>query len=153
MGFIIENRGVTLDGLWGEKLHGDPAVLPPGRAEPSHLMFRTSNLSPTPNSPRIVVRCCGDGPTTKYRLVLHEVQSSTGEDRAVGNQQVLGNASIRNHDKELIAHPDRDEWPIRLSPGAQSALGVPTEDSVTKRWSGRNGVAILVFDVSPEDEG
>ena len=116
-------------------------------------MFGTSELSLSPNSPRVVVRRCGDGPTAEYRLVLHEVQSATGEDRAVGDQQVLGNASIRNHDKELIAHPDREEWSISLSPGAQSALGVPTEEGVAKQWSGRNGMAILVFEVSPEDEG
>jgi hypothetical protein len=48
----------------------------------------------------------------KYRLTLDEILLTTGKDCAVGDQQVLGSACIRNHNKELVAHPEREEWPI-----------------------------------------
>ena len=62
--------------------------------------------------PCVIIRGCGNGAATKYRLILHEILPTTGEDRAVGNQQVLGNARIRDYNKQLVAHPDREEWPI-----------------------------------------
>jgi hypothetical protein len=89
----------------------------------------------------------------KYRLVLHEVQPTTGEDRAVGDQQVLGDASVRDDDKELVAHPDREDWAISPRPSPESALWVTTEESVAEEWTGWNRVPIFVHDVSPEDEG
>jgi hypothetical protein len=55
---------------------------------------RTSDVAWHVNLPRVVVRGRGDGTATKYRLVLHEVQPTTGEDRAIGDQQVLGDPSV-----------------------------------------------------------
>jgi len=69
-------------------------------------MGRQASLSRS--LPRVVVRGRGDGTAAKYRLIFHEIWLATGEDRAIGDQQVLGNARIRNHDEELVAHPDRE---------------------------------------------
>ncbi len=103
--------------------------------------------------PGVVIRSRSDGTAAKYRLVLHEVQSTTGEDRAVGDQQVFGDASIGDHNKELVAHPNREEWAIGPRPGPQGSLGVATKDSVAKQWAGRKRMPIFVYEVSPEDEG
>jgi hypothetical protein len=63
--------------------------------------------------PRVIICGGGDGAATKYRLVLHEILPTAGEDRAVGNQYVLGDARIRDYNKQLVAHPEREDWPIR----------------------------------------
>ena len=68
------------------------------------------------NIPLVTIRGRGDAAATKYRLALHEILLAAREDRAVGNEQVLGNARIRNYNKQLVAHPDREKWPISPRP-------------------------------------
>ena len=68
------------------------------------------------NIPLVTIRSRGDGAATKYRLALHEILLAARENCAVGNEQVLGNARIRNYNKQLVAHPDREKWPISPRP-------------------------------------
>ena len=79
--------------------------------------FSWPRSSPLCNLPLVIIRGCGDGATTKYRLALDKILFATREDGTVGNQQVLGNAGIRNYNEQLIAHPDREERPISPRPG------------------------------------
>ena len=105
------------------------------------------------NLPCIVIRHRGNGEATEDRLTLYEIWLATGEDCTVGDQQVLGNARIRDDNKELIAHPERKEWPVNLRPVPQNTFRIRANGGVTKQWAWRNWVAIFVFEVSPEDGG
>ena len=78
-------------------------MLPPDKRTSSIIRYIGRYL--THYSPRIIICGRGDGAATKYRLVLHEILPTTGEDRAVGNQYILGDARIRDYDKQLVAHP------------------------------------------------
>ena len=116
MGFVIKDRSVSLDGLGSEQLRSNPTM-----QSPVDRSYKTSfswpRSSPLCNLPLVIIRGCGDGATTKYRLALDEILFATREDGTVGNQQVLGNTGIRNYNEQLIAHPDREEWPISPGPG------------------------------------
>jgi hypothetical protein len=113
VGFVVKDRGVSLDGPGGEQLRGNPAMLSPI----DRTSFAWPRTSLRCSLPLVIIRGRGDGAATKYRLTLDEILLATGEDGAIGNQQVLGDARIRNYNKQLIAHPDREEWPISPRPG------------------------------------
>ena len=152
MGFIIEYRGIFFDSLGVEHLHGNPAVLSPAD-ETSGTWDSLGATMVHRNLPCITIRRRGNGEATEDRLTLHEIWLATGEDCTVGDQQVLGNACIRDDNKELIAHPERKEWPVNLRPVPQNALRIRANGSATKQWAWGNRVAIFVFEVSPEDGG
>jgi hypothetical protein len=87
-----------LDGLRVDELRSNPAML-----SPINRTSSTWSLDIAGSLPLVTIRGRGDGAATKYRLTLHEILLATREDRAVGNQQVLGNARIRNYNKQLVA--------------------------------------------------
>ena len=109
MGFVVKERGISLDGLRSEHLRSNPAILSP--ISRTSLTWPRTSLSC--NIPFVIICSYSDATATKYRLTLDEILFTTGKDCAVGDQQVFGNAGIRDHNKELVAHPEREEWPIR----------------------------------------
>ncbi len=64
------------------------------------------------NLPFIIIWGYSDAAATKYRLTFNEILHATREDCTVGDHQILGNACVRNYNKELVAHPEREERPV-----------------------------------------
>ena len=108
MGLVIKERGVSLNSLGGEHLRSNPAILSPI----NRTLLAWSRTSLSRNLPLVIICGYSDATATKYCLTLDEILLTTGKDCTVGDQQVLGNARIRNYDKELVAHPEREEWSI-----------------------------------------
>jgi hypothetical protein len=85
-------------------------------------------------------------------LALHEIWLATRENGAVGDEKILGNARIRDHNKELISHPDRKQGPIGRCPRSQRALRIAAKESVAQPWTWRDRVPVFIDYVSSNEE-
>ena len=140
MCFVVEDGCIALNRFRGEQLSSDPAMLSPcGGTSASRFIKVVVH-----NGPSVVIWGCSKGPSAKYRLVLHEIWLATGENGAVGNQKILCDARIRDHNEQLIPHPDGKQWPISSCPRSQRPLRITAKESISQQRTGGDRMSVFI---------
>ena len=103
--------------------------------------------------PSIIVLRCGDSSASENGLVFHKVLFAAGEDRAVGDKQILHHLRVGDDDEELIAHEDGEKWTILLRPLVQGSFRVFAKEGVPEKRPRRYRVTLCVFDVLANEKG
>ena len=130
MRFVIQNISITCYSFRGKELHCDSAML----------------------SPFVVVLRCRDCASVEDSLIFHEILFPRRKDCAVVNKEFSGNSLIRDHDKELVSHPDRIERAVFLCPSMQCAFGILAKERIAN-WRARwNYMTIFIFEILAEDK-
>ena len=115
------------------------------------MLSKHKNKSNEKPVPFVVIRSCGDRSSVKDNLVFHEILLTRGEDSSICHEQIPCDLSVRDHDKELISHPDGEQWPIFLCPRVKCTFGILAKESIAGEWTGRDRVSIFVDDIPAEE--
>ena len=132
MDLAFEARDVIGDGFVGQEKRCKTPVFAPEETSTTWLFEESSR-----DVPCLIIRSRRDTASHENDLGLHVHFLARGENRTIGDNEVLRYPGVGYHDKELVSKSHGVKWTEFLGPVIQSQFWVPREEregAYANRW-------------------